>query len=81
MNAADRARHRRVFVPVLLALAALAWAVLWGWSLSPYARWLAHDEWTRSGPAAELCPALPGGSRPVPAVIARGARGLVVRRV
>ncbi|HEY9065902.1 MAG TPA: DUF2182 domain-containing protein, partial [Burkholderiaceae bacterium] len=73
MNAADRARHRRVFAPVLLALVAWAWAALAAWSYSPYARWLAHDEWTRSGPAAELCRVLPGGSVLVPAAVAGAA--------
>lgn len=78
MNATDRARHRRVFAPALLALVALAWAVLWVWSRSPYASWLAHDEWTRSGPAAELCRALPGGSVFVPALIVAGAWVLMI---
>jgi len=67
-----------VFAPVLLALVALAWAALWTWSRSPYASWLAHDEWTRSGPAAELCRALPGGSVLVPALIVGGAWVLMI---
>ncbi|HEY9029609.1 MAG TPA: DUF2182 domain-containing protein [Burkholderiaceae bacterium] len=78
MNAADRARHRRVFAPVLLALVAWAWAALAAWSYSPYARWLAHDEWTRSGPAAELCRVLPGGSVLVPAAVAGAAWVLMI---
>jgi predicted metal-binding membrane protein len=59
-------RHRRVFVPVLAALVALAWAALWAWTRSPYGRYLEHDDWTASGPAAALCRAIPGGGLLVP---------------
>lgn len=62
------ARHRRVFVPLLAALIALAWAALWVWAQSPYARYLAHDDWTASGPAAALCRAIPAGEVVVPAL-------------
>lgn len=60
-------RHRRVFMPLLAALVALAWAALWAWSRSPYGRWLEHDDWTASGPAVALCRAIPAGGVIVPA--------------
>lgn len=62
-------RHRRVFLPVLAALVSLAWLVLWAWARSPYGRYLAHDEWTSSGPAAFLCRAVPAGDVVVPLVL------------
>jgi predicted metal-binding membrane protein len=61
------ARHRRVFLPLLGGLVLLAWLALWSWSASPYARYLEHGDWTRSGPAALLCRLLPGGTLLVPA--------------
>lgn len=57
--------HRRLFAPLLIALAALAWALLWAWSLSPYARYLEHAG-LDAGPAAALCRALPGGAQWLP---------------
>ncbi|HEX2013244.1 MAG TPA: DUF2182 domain-containing protein, partial [Roseateles sp.] len=65
----DARRHRRVFLPLLLALIGLAWALLWAWSLSPYAAYLAHGDWVAEGPVAALCQALPGGSLLVPALL------------
>ena len=62
-------RHRRVFLPILAALVALAWAVLWAWARSPYARYLEHEDWTASGPAAFLCSAVPAGDVVVPMVL------------
>ncbi len=62
-------RHRRVFLPVLAALVALAWLVLWAWASSPYGRYLEHDDWTSSGPAALLCRAVPAGGVVVPLVL------------
>jgi len=56
------ARHRRVLVPLLLALAALAWAALWAWAASPYGRYLEHGEWGGEGPLAQLCRAVPGAT-------------------
>lgn len=35
---------RRLFTPVLVALIALAWLVLWSWGQSPYGRFLSHQE-------------------------------------
>lgn len=62
-------RHRRVFLPVLAALIALAWLVLWAWTRSPYGRYLEHDDWTSSGPAAFLCRAIPAGGVVLPLVL------------
>ncbi|MEO8118127.1 MAG: DUF2182 domain-containing protein [Rhodoferax sp.] len=62
-------RHRRVFVPVLVALIALAWVTLWAWARSPYGRYLEHGDWTASGPAAFLCRVVPAGDVVVPMVL------------
>ena len=59
-------RHRRVFLPLLAALCALAWAALAAWTLSPYGRYLGHGDWSAAAPIALLCRALPGGSVIVP---------------
>lgn len=65
---AAAARHRRVFLPLLAALIALAWVALWALARSPYGRYLEHDDWAASGPAAFLCRAVPGGEVIVPLV-------------
>lgn len=62
-------RHQRVFLPVLAALIALAWATLWAWARSPYGRYLEHGDWTATGPAAFLCRAVPAGDVVVPVVL------------
>jgi predicted metal-binding membrane protein len=36
--------HRSLFLPILAALVALAWAVLWLWERSPYAIFLDHSK-------------------------------------
>ena len=61
-------RHLRVFLAVLTALIALAWLALWAWLRSPYGRYLDHDDWTSSGPAAFLCRVVPAGDVIVPAL-------------
>ncbi|MGO4303474.1 MULTISPECIES: DUF2182 domain-containing protein [unclassified Cupriavidus] len=63
------ARHHRVFLPILVALIALAWATLWAWTRSPYGRYLEHGDWTASGPAAFLCRVVPAGDVVVPLVL------------
>src|SRR5829696_2461761 len=63
------ARHRRVFLPLLAGLIALAWLALWAWARSPYGRYLEHGDWTASGPAAFLCRAVPVGGVLVPAAL------------
>jgi predicted metal-binding membrane protein len=67
--AGGASRHQRIFLPVLAALIALAWLLLWGWARSPYGRYLAHDDWLTSGPAADLCRAIPGGSVLLPMLL------------
>ena len=52
---------------LLGGLSLAAWAALWAWSASPYARYAAHDGWLASGALAALCSAVPGGSYVVPA--------------
>jgi predicted metal-binding membrane protein len=61
--------HQRVFLPVLAALIGLAWVALWAWSRSPFGRYLQHDDWAVSGPAAFLCRAVPGGELLLPAAL------------
>jgi len=62
-------RHRRVFVPVLAALAAFAWGALWLWGRSPYGGYLDHGDWMTSGPAAFLCRVVPGAEVALPALL------------
>ncbi|WP_035558533.1 DUF2182 domain-containing protein [Burkholderia sp. 9120] len=62
-------RHGHVFVPLMAALIALAWATLWAWARSPYGRYLDHGDWTASGPAAFLCRTLPAGNVLLPALL------------
>ena len=65
--------HRRVFLPVLVALVVLAWIALWSWARSPYGRYLDHGDWTAAGPMASLCSAVPGGALLVPAALSAAA--------
>jgi predicted metal-binding membrane protein len=71
-------RHRRVFVPVLAALAMSACAALWLWGRSPYAGYLDHGDWLASGPAAFLCRVVPAGDVVVPAVLHAAAWILMI---
>jgi predicted metal-binding membrane protein len=63
----------RVFVPLLAMLVALAWAALWAWTLSPYGRYLSHEEWGGAGPLGALCRAVPVGAIVVPAALSAAA--------
>ncbi|HVH03102.1 MAG TPA: DUF2182 domain-containing protein [Amaricoccus sp.] len=64
-----RPTQRRGFLVVGLGLAALAWALLAGWSASPWARFLEHGDWAaRPGFLGGLCAALPGGGVLLPAL-------------
>ena len=78
MPGVSAARHRRVFLPALAALVALAWVALWAWTSSPYGRYLDHGDWTVSGPAAALCRVIPGGSFLVPAALSAAAWVLMI---
>lgn len=53
----------------LAALVALAWITLWAWTLSPYGRYLGHEEWQGIGLVGTLCRAVPGGAVVVPAAL------------
>ena len=65
-----RAAERNVALATLLgALAAGAWAVLWAWSASPYARYVDHGGWLGDGAFAALCRGVPAGALVVPAVL------------
>ena len=69
-RAPPREPARDVALAVLLAgLSAVAWAALWAWSASPYARYAAHDGWLDAAAFAALCRAVPGGSIVVPAAL------------
>jgi predicted metal-binding membrane protein len=56
------ALHRSRFIPLMVALAATAWASLWLWGQSPYARYLDHRIWTHVGVPGEICRTVPGGA-------------------
>lgn len=66
-------RRRRVFLPVLSGLILLAWAALWFGERSPYGRYLRHDDWSTSGPAAFLCQTIPGGDVLLPLALSCAA--------
>src|SRR5687767_14007503 len=58
----DAARQRRAFYATGLMLAALAWALLWAWSQSPWGRFLDHGGWARIGLVGAICGAPLGGA-------------------
>ena len=60
--------HARVSLALVVALIALAWLALAGWSLSPWRRWLDHGTWGDLAWLAALCRAVPAGERVVPAI-------------
>src|SRR5436190_22124171 len=62
-------RRDLALVALLGALSLAAWAALWAWSGSPYARYAAHEGWLDAGALASLCRAVPGGSYLVPAAL------------
>ncbi|MGH6624601.1 MAG: DUF2182 domain-containing protein [Burkholderiaceae bacterium] len=53
--------RRTVLVALLVSLAAMSWAALWLWSLSPWGRYLEHGGWGDIGAIAALCRAIPSG--------------------
>ena len=68
--AAPREPRRDLALAVLLGgLSVGAWAALWAWSASPYARYAAHDGWLDSAAFAALCRSVPAGSFVVPAAL------------
>jgi len=65
-------RRRAIFLALMAGLIGAAWAALWAWSASPYARYLDHGRWIDAGALASLgslCRAVPGGEILVPAII------------
>ncbi len=70
LGAPPRPAERNVTLAMLLGAVALAaWAALWAWSASPYARYVAHPGWLDEGAFAALCRVVPGGSIVVPAAL------------
>jgi len=70
--------RRAVFWTIMVLLALAAWAALWAWSASPYARYLEHPGWGDAVALAELCNALPQGSILVPAALHASAWVLMI---
>jgi predicted metal-binding membrane protein len=64
---ARRIDHRTALVTLLASLAAMSWAALWLWSLSPWGRYLEHGGWGDAGAIAALCRVVPQGDIIVPA--------------
>jgi predicted metal-binding membrane protein len=74
-----RARSRPdLFLPLLIALVAAAWGVIWLLERGPYARYLHAADWSRGGLLGELCSAVPGGTVLVPAFAHAGAWTLMI---
>lgn len=63
------AGHSRTLATLLIALAALAWGVLWWWSASPHAGYLGHGGWADLAVVAALCRAVPQGAWLMPALL------------
>jgi predicted metal-binding membrane protein len=64
--------HQSAFLPLIGLLLGGAWLVLWLWAASPYARYLDHGAWLRTGVAGALCQALPAGELLLPALLYTG---------
>ena len=60
--------HARISLALVVALVALAWVALAGWSASPWRRWLDHGAWGDLAWLAALCRAVPAGEHVVPAL-------------
>jgi predicted metal-binding membrane protein len=61
-----RRTHARAFFATGLALAGLAWLLLWAWAESPWGRYLDHGNWTQIGLVGSVCAAIPWGESLVP---------------
>ena len=57
---------------------AAAWAALWLWSASPYARYIDHGRWSDVGITAALCRAVPAGDFLVPMALYAAAWLLMI---
>jgi predicted metal-binding membrane protein len=51
----------RLFVPLFVVLTMSAWALLWAWDASPYARYLRHADWSSALLSDSVCRSLPDG--------------------
>jgi predicted metal-binding membrane protein len=60
--------HARVSLALVVALVALAWVAVAGWSASPWRRWLDHGAWSDLAWLAAVCRTIPAGERIVPAL-------------
>lgn len=58
--------HARISLALIVALIALAWLALAGWSASPWRRYLDHGNWGDLAWLAALCRAVPAGERALP---------------
>jgi len=65
-------RRRRLFLPLIVGLVALAWASLFLWEASPWGRYLEHGDWTEVGLAGRICSAIWGGTWLAPVLIYAG---------
>ena len=69
---------RSAFAVIAWPLVAVGWAALFLWGQSPYARYLEHGDWTRSGAAGAICRALPAGAVLLPALLYAGGWLLMI---
>jgi predicted metal-binding membrane protein len=60
--------HASASLALIVALIALAWLSLAGWSASPWRRWLEHGAWGDVAWLAAICRAVPEGERVMPAL-------------
>ena len=67
-----------LFMPLLLAISAAAWACLLVWDRGPYARYLHAVDWADVSPLSALCRTLPAGTVVVPALLFSGAWVLMI---
>ncbi len=68
LRRAGAGAHARLSLALIVALVALAWVALAGWSASPWRRWLDHGTWADVAWLAAVCRAVPAGERVVPAL-------------
>jgi predicted metal-binding membrane protein len=68
LRSAAGTTHARLSLGLVVALIALAWVALAGWSASPWRRWLDHGSWADVAWLAALCRAVPAGEQLVPAL-------------
>jgi predicted metal-binding membrane protein len=77
-GAGTQATERRLPLALVVSLVILAWGTLALWSLSPYARYLAHGGWVDAGWLEAICRVVPQGGLVVPAVMYAAAWLLMI---